>query len=326
MNQSDMKASDVLAKDPIAEKKKDLELAKKVEQEKTVPSGYIEVKLSSLGKLGLPPVVHVRDYTYEEALQMVEMQEEKITEGMIGILNNVVFEDIDMGKAHIEDATEILLSIYGTWYAPTLEVFKYYVNEDLEGEEKEAKENISVATIPINNIKTIPLDKKISTPITLKKEGFEVQLIPPRIENDMIAWRFAVQKYLGRENEIADIIKKVKKEIASSEELEIYEEFTHARGKDFMRALQSLLIYSFNGRVLEGFAEKLEVLQEIPLSVWKTYNKIMKEHFNFGVQKEVSFCCSVTQKEITRSFRFRPHHFLPVLDQEDNSGLEVSFG
>lgn len=328
MEKRELKAEDILVKSPIKAKKKELEIAQEVEQDLTdpIPSNYIEVKLSSLGILDMPAIVHVRDYTYNEALMMAEMKEEKITEGMIAILNNIVFEDLDMGKAHKQDVTEILLSIYGTWYSPVLETFNYFVDPNLKGEEKNAKENISVATIPIQNINTTPLDDKLVLPITFRTKGFEAQMILPRIENDIIAWKYATKKNLATEVKIANSIKAVKADKYTDEQMEEYESFIGQRGKDFMMGLQCQLIYSLNGKVLTKFSEKLEALEEIPLSLWRTYNDIVKTKFDFGVSEEVKFECSVTHKEITREFRFRPIHFLPILDKENDSRFEVSFG
>lgn len=326
MKNEEMRAEDILVKSPIKDKLKEREIALEAEREKMIPSGYIPVKLSSLGKLGLPEIVHVRDYTYEEALKMVELQDDKVSEGLINILNGIVFEDIDMGKAHVKDITEILLSVYGTWYSSVLETFRYYVNIDLKGEEREAKENISVATIPINSIKTVPIKDNVSLPINIGKGDFSVKLVLPRIENDVIAWKFAVKKHVRRENELSEIIKNVKKKKATDEEMKEYEEFISNRGKDFMRAMQAQLIHSLNGKELDTFAEKLEALSEIPLSVWTTYNQVVKENFSFGVQEEVDFVCSVTHETITRSFHFRPLHFIPVLDKKNDSRFEVSFG
>jgi len=328
MKSEEMTAKDLLVRDPIKEKKLELELAKEIETDNTgsIPSNYIEVKLSSLGILDLPSIIHVRDYTYTEALMMAEMKDEKMTEGMIAILNNIVFEDIDMGKAHKQDVTEILLSVYGTWYSPVLETFNYFVNEDLEEEEKRAKKNISVATIPVNNIKTTSLDDSIKLPITFKTKGYEAKMILPKIENDIIAWKFATKKNLKMEVKISESIKAVKADKYTDEQMKEYESFISERGNDFMKGLQCQLITSINGKELVKFSDKLAALDQIPLSLWKTYNDIIKKNFHFGVEEEVKFECSVNHLEIIRRFRFRPIHFLPLLDKENDSRFEVSFG
>lgn len=324
--EKELEAKDLLVKNSIEEKKKELEIAKEIENDKLVPSNYIEVKLSSLGKLDLPSIIHVRDYNYDEALMIASMTEESITEGIVEILNRVVFEDIEMGDANIQDVTEVLLSIYGTWYSPVIETFNYFINEDLEEPKKSNKKNISVATIPINNIKTTPLKTEVQIPINFKNKDFSVQLILPRVKNDIMAWKFATKKNLERENEIAASIKAVKKEKYTDEQMTEYEDFATQRGKDFLKALQCQLIYSYNGKVLETFMEQLETLNKIPLSLWTSYNDVVKSKFQFGVEEEVNFKCSITEKEITRKFRFQPIHFLPLLDKKNDSGFEISFG
>jgi len=328
MKNEEMKASDVLVKNVIDEKKKDLNLAKEIEEDKTesIPSNYIEVKLSSLGQLGMPSMVHVRDYTYNEALMMAEIKEDNMTEGIIKILDNIIFEDLDMKKAHKQDVVEILLSIYGTWYSPVLEVFNYFVNEDLEEEEKKAKTNISVATIPINNIQTTPVKEGSKLPITFKSKDLNVQLILPRIGNDIVAWKFAVKKNLKTEVKIAESIKAVKNEKYTDKQMEDYEKFVSQRGKDFLKALQCQLIYSIDDEKLNTFSKQIEAIDKVSFSLWKKYNKVVKENFHFGVEEEVKFECSVIHKEIARRFRFQPIHFLPILDKEDDSRFEISFG
>ncbi len=322
MEKENLKANDLFAKDT----EKDAEILKKAEKAPMIPSGYIPVKLSSLGKLGFPSIVHVRDYHFDEAIQMGEITEENVTEVLVNIVNSVIYEDVDIKKAHRQDLLEILITIYGTWYSPTLENFKYYVNLDLPKEEKEKKENISVATIPISNINTTPLNEKAKIPIKLSKKDFEVGLILPKVENEIIASKFLEEKYAEEENKLQNIIKKSKEDRANPQERKQYEEFLNRKGKDFLKIAQALLIDSFNGKKLENVKDKLNAINEIPLNVWAVYNREIKEKFHFGVEQEVTFQCSVIQKEIIRRFQFREIHFLPSLVEKDDSGFTISFG
>lgn len=322
MDTDKLKAEDLL----VRNKTKDQEIVKKVEEAPSIPANYIPVKLSSVGKLGFPAVVHVRDYQFEEALQMAEFTTENITEVIIEILNSVIFEDVDIGEAHRQDVLEILLHIYGTWYSPKLETNKYYVNLDLEGEEREDKSNISVATIPINAIKTTPLPKDSKLPITFKKGDFEVKLILPKVRNEVIASKFVEEKYAEEENELGEIIKRVKSGKYTQKEFSQYQAHLNRKGKDYLRIMQALIIGAFNGKNLDTLEEKIQVLPEIPLSVWSSYRKAVEEHFHFGIEPEVEFMCSINHKPITRRFQFRPFHFIPSLEQRDGSGFDVSLG
>ena len=329
MTENDKNEKDLNAKDIFFKKedsKNEMEIADNAEKATSGPPEYITVKLSSLGKLGFPAIVHVRDYTFEEAIKMAEISEDNVTEVLIDILNSVIFEEVDVRVAHRQDILEILLSIYGTWYSATIDTFKYFINLDLPDDKKELNENISVATIPIRSIKTRALVKEVNLPIKIAKKGFEVGLVLPRVENEIIASKFIEEKYFEEENKLSDIIRKIKLETATVEEQEIYEDLQKRKGRDFLRIAQSLLIDSLNGKKLETAGEKLEAMHQIPLNVWAIYNSELKKSFSFGVDEEVEFTCSVTHEPIKRRFRFREVHFLPSLVQEDHSGFSVSLG
>lgn len=326
--EKELKANDLFAREEVKKTslKKEMEIADRVEKAPSVPSEYITVKLSSGGKLGFPAIVHARDYTFDEAIKMAEISEENVTDSLVEIVNNIIFEDVDVRNAHRQDILEILLSVYGTWYSPTIESFRYYVNPDLPEDERDKKENISVATIPINAIKTIPLADSIKTPIRIAKGDFTIDLILPRVGNEIIASKFLEEKYAEEENKMNEIIKKARAEKATTEEQEIYDELQKRKGRDFLRVAQSLLIESYNGRKLETVGEKLEVVSKVPLNVWAIFNNELKNNFNFGIDSEVEFVCSVTHKPIKRRFHFREINFLPSMVQEDHSGFSVSFG
>lgn len=319
---NELMAKDLLVRKPV---KSDKEIIKKIEDAPSIPSGYVAVKLSSMGKLGFPAIVHVRDYRFDEALMMAEMNDTNTAEVLRQIINSVIFEDVDIGKAHRQDLMEIMITIYGTWYYPTIESMRYYVNPDLEGEKLNAKGNISIATIPVNNIKTTPLSEKVSIPIMIKKKDFEVGLVLSRIENEIIATKFVEEKYARQDQEKNELKKKIESKDYTTAEFTEYHKYLSEKGKDYLRIMQSLLIDSLNGKKLETLEEKVEAVNLVPINVWGIYNKTLNDKFNFGVNPEVEFECSITKKPITRRFQFREMYFIPTLVNPDDSGFDVSF-
>lgn len=301
------------------------EIAKKVLEEKSVPAGYIPVKLSSQGRLGFPEIVHVRDYTYEEALMIAELTDDTLTEGLLDILNNMILEDVKAEDAHTEDLTEILLSVYGTWYSQTLETFYYTVDESLTGDEARSPENRSVATIPINSIRTKPLSDKVGQYITIKRDERTVKFTTSKAGNEVTAWKYAVRKNLANETQIEDAIKAIKLGVANPTQTKAYADFTKKRTQDFLKALQAMLVVEVDGKSYTGLDQQLEAINLVPLSFWSDYHNTIKEHYDFGVQSEVEFLCSIKHEPITRRFRFRPFHFLPILAEGDSAGSTISF-
>lgn len=293
--------------------------------ETLVPAGYIPVSLSSVGCLGLPSIIHVRDYSFDEALAFSDIDEENETEVIIQILNSIIFEDIDAGKLHKQDVLEILMTVQGAWYSPKLEDLPYYLDLDLPADEINQGTNIARMTFLLNDLKTEPL-KKVKLPITIKNKTLEVKFTIARIENEVIAKKLIDTKYAQEANELAVIKKRVRAKTNSPEELVRYENYLRRRTEDFIRINQALLIESFNGKELTTLEEKLAILPELSLSLLKQYTEVMAEHFTFGIVPTLTFYSEELKKEITRRFDFRSVHFLSTLEQGNNAGFDISFG
>lgn len=314
-------------KQKAEQKEVEKEIASSVEKPKNIPGNYIEVKLSSLGKLSAPGIIHVRNYTFEEALELSEITEDNEKEIIIRVLNEMIWEDIDANLLHENEAIEILLNIYARWWGERIEGFKYYVNDQLTGEDREAAENVSIAEIPISNIETNELDKKVQEPFKLSNDDISVSLSLPRMQTSLIAKNFVNQKYLEEENRFANIKRRIRlKQDYDVEEYKEYMDYLKRRGKDYLRAYQAQLIKAINGEEVSDFSEAIESLSLIDLSLWKEYNTVVEKHFSFGVNPEVTFDCTVNHTPITRRFLFRPMVFLPSVESENDSGYSLSFG
>jgi hypothetical protein len=298
---------------------------KRAETER-IPAEYIPVKLSSVGKLGAPEVIHVRDYTFQEALSLSEISENNETEVVVGILNSVIFEDFDAGLLHKNDVLEILMTIQGTWYSSKLEDMPYYINPDLDYSEINKIENIGRVDIPFSLLKTTPLKKEVSLPIRIKHMGKEVGFILPKVENEIIATKLIESKYAQEENELSEIKKKVEQKTQSYEEMKLYEKFLRKKTEDFLKINQALTLYSFNGKKLETLEEKLEVIPKLSLSLLKKYTEVIETHFKFGIDPTITFFSDEIKDNVTRRFDFRALHFLSSMEQTDDSGFDVSFG
>lgn len=298
---------------------------KKAETER-IPAEYIPVKLSSVGKLNAPSVIHVRDYTFQEALSLSEISEENETEVIIGILNSVIFEDFDAGILHKNDVLEILMTIQGTWYSKKLEDMPYYINPDLDYTEINKLTNIGKVDIPFSLLKTYPLKEEVKLPITIKYLDKEVKFVLPKVENEVIATKLVSSKYAQEENELSEIKKKIDQKTQSYEEMKIYEKFLRNKTEDFLKINQALTIDSYNGKKLETLEEKLEIIPKLSLSLLKKYTDTIETHFKFGIDPTITFFSDEIKDNVTRRFDFRALHFLSSMEQTDNTGFDVSFG
>ena len=307
---------------------KDLRFTEKEIKKATemVPSDYIAVKLSSVGKLGAPSIVHVRDYTFEEAMALSEISENNETEVIIQIINSVMFEDVDAGKLHKNDILEILMTIQWAWYSPKLEDVSYYLDDTLKGDDLNDKKNIGKVDIPLKKIETKPLGKDVALPISIAYRGHTVKFCLPKVENEVIAFKLVESKYAQEENELFEIKKKIDNETYTKTEFSKYEKYLKNRAEDFLKINQALLIEEYDGEQLDTLEKKLAVLPKLSLSLLKKYTDVINKYFTFGIEPNITFYSEPLQKEVTRRFDFRTFHFLSSMEQADDSGFDVSFG
>jgi hypothetical protein len=302
----------------------------KIEEVKStvVPSNYIKVKLSSRGKLSAPPILHVRNYNFDEALMLADMNDTNERDIIIEVLNNLIFEDFDATLLHPQEALEILLNILGAWWSPKVEGLRYYVDETLTGKELDAKSNISTAEFPISSIKTVGLKKEVQEPITLKtKDGPELKVVVPRLQTELVAEKLTEKAFEDLEEEISVIESNLRKDVpVSNADQKKLIDFRKDKSTYYLKYYQAQLIHSYEGKKVESLEEAIDYLTKVDLTYWTQYNSILEKHFSFGPSKEVTFKCSVTEKSITRRFSFRPLDFIPTMEQENNTKFDISFG
>ena len=283
---------------------------------------YVAVKLSSVGKLGLPAVVHVRDYSYSDALMLATASTNvEIVEAITKVIDSITQEDLELDRLTTQDVMEILMTVQGTWYSPIME-FPYYIDETLTGDDLTKKENISKATIKINSIKTVPFPETERVPFEVKdsSRGFSAMVDIPRFYNEVIVNKYIEKKYAELDNRMESVNQKIKNGTNTLEEFQQYMDYREAKTTDMIKALQALQILSVNGKELNTLGEKIQALDEFPLRAWTAVTSHIQKNLNFGVQPEVTFQCEITGKMLTRRFPFRVMDFLPTLESLNNAG------
>lgn len=316
----------------------DQKVLKKVEEKKTVPGNYIKIKLSSCGKLSAPAILHFRNYTMDETVELAGMTEHNRRETMISVLNKLIFEDFDCNDLHTEEVKEILLNLNAAFWGPNLEStsFKYFINENLPDDQLNKPGNTSVAKIPIKNIKVNELPKEFKEPFYIVSEdskdriGFKL----PKFNSSIISNSFLEEKYITEEKKFSELryilrynkyAPKEEKKSFSMEEFSEYEKYMQKKNLDQVKILGAQLLDSVNGKVFNSLHEKYEFFKKLDLRVWETLNEFI-EGLNYGVDEIVEFKCSVNNTLIKRRFQFREYDFLPSMDSKRIKKYSVSFG
>ena len=91
-----------------------------VKEVSSIPEGYIEVKLSTNGKVGAPSVVHVRNFKVSEIISLSLSGNSDLPIRLISILNDMILEDTDVFNWHEKEIEELMVYIFLSFYKPIL--------------------------------------------------------------------------------------------------------------------------------------------------------------------------------------------------------------
>lgn len=92
-----------------------------VENRVNVPDGYINVRLSTCGKVGAPKSFYVKNFSPEDIMNLGLSDEKDIQIRMLKTLQNLIYNPdpnniIDIGDFHEKEVVELMLVIYETFY------------------------------------------------------------------------------------------------------------------------------------------------------------------------------------------------------------------
>ena len=311
---------------------------------KSIPSDYIPIKLSTLGKLDTPAIIHVRDYTGSNILTLAAARDVNFLNRLIDVLDDVVYEGFDCKYLHEYELEEIMLNILANFWTSTIQNYPYpYEQDEYDTMDDERKENITKGLenlqvdIPISSLKTNPISKEFKEPISINIKGKTVQFILPRIIHFFNSQSYIEEKYSREYQEfsyieqIYDIEDKDKRKAELDKiphkELIRYRDFSDKRGVDYIIAKQSQLIYGVGGKEIKSLQDKIKAYNSnISIKFWKTYGVIAEKQSEFGVNKEVNMISPITNEPVTRRCQFRPVDYIPSNEAPDSGEYTVLFG
>ena len=329
-------------------KQRDLFVSEEVAKEKVkvkteIPSNYVEVKLDSLGKLNAPRVVHVRDYSAKDVLELSSAGEERQAEVLINCLNSMIWEDVDVSSFHEKDIEEIMLYVYASFWGDSLQNVGFYLDPKLEGEELGKEGNIYHTSLNIKALKTkeLGIDNfkgiiNISISKDLDKIGFRL----PQLGDILTTKTIVEEHYFDLDRKYSDINSEIKDYVEKNPKASSYEimkalnidsdkykeleDYSNNRQRDIIKILQAQWIVRLNGKELKTLEEKLEVYESISIRYWNKLNDVIKTQLDFGVNSTVTF--EYEGESLTRDFNFQLVDFIPSLESRDDTEYSVSFG
>lgn len=315
----------------------------------SIPSEFIEVKLLSNGRIkNVPKILHFRDFSSSEALDVTITSEKDKVKKLVKVLSNMNYEKFDCSVLPEQDILIILIKIIGTFITSNLER-KVYINLNLpDGIDKGClnnEKNIDIVNVPFSqfdiqylgtNDKDEIIEPQIKLPMTLTdsltntKYSFKI----PSIEDLYIATDYVKDYYKEDLKKFTSYISSIEKIKSSNdedkdsklrdfiiehfEESEKYRELEEKITKTTAQMVSSLQLVAINGEELKTLEEKWNAFDSLPNSLFKKYSNIV-DKYKFGVKPEVKvFIPSLGHKEI-RTFRLEIDDLLDELNNTKES-------
>jgi len=336
---------------------KSIESSKEAEPP-AIPAGYIPIRMSTNGKLGVPAVVYVKNFNTEDLLDLSLSVDSNLPTKTIQALNRIILDKkVDVRDWPEKSVTELLLNVYSNFFTSKLSAVPFPWNEQdiqyLESrglEEKAAalRSGSWVPKVDINlasDIDIVELDPSIKDVITIsKKDGsFHASFTYPKIGDVLTLDEAISREYAAKDSEWVKfeqrldlrerLIEEGKIEQASqitidTSAYEKYIEYKALRARLTIKLTQALYLKSFMGEDLtdKPLIERVKYFEDPRLDITVT-KKIEKkyEDIQFGVKDIIRVKNPITGEVCERRFTFRTVDILQAIREFDSSEYDIGY-
>ena len=313
-----------------------------VKKKEVVPPGYIQIELSTKGKVGAPAIIHVRNFKVSEiiTLSMTEMKDVPIR--LISTLNDMIYEDVDVGQWHENEVIELMVYIFMTFYRGVIDDIPFPLNEeDLEyiantegGQDKlnAISEGKWVPKVSINigrDVDTYDIDDNFTPNVTItnKKTGFHVTFGYIKYGDQLVIRKWLDSYFADDEERFASLKKKleynrgINSQLKDSPEIidklipidedeqREYSDYVIRRTEVITEIARLISIIDYDGRDVSDMSvgEKYELMSNDARIDYNLVSKLAKrqDKMRFGLKPEVSMKNPITGEVVKRPLSFR---------------------
>lgn len=311
-------------------------------QSVSCPVGYLEINLSTQGKMGAPKSFHIRNFKVREILSLSLTSEQDLPSRLIEILNDMIYEDVDVGNWHEKEIEETMVYVFLNFYKDTLTDIAFPLDKsDLEylatkpNGESLLKDIADKKWTPRTSItiskdaSTYDLPEDFSTEITVKNKntGFFVTFDYIKYKDQIVIKKWldnlyreesfkykVIEEQLRYNEEISFSIKdnpeNASKLIKVNPELEEeYKNYLKDRMETAMEVIRLISIVNYNGVDISqlSLSKKYELMANDARIDYGLISKLDKRQkkMKFGLKPEVTMLNPITNEMCTRGFSFR---------------------
>ena len=314
----------------------------------SVPPGYIEVALSTKGRVGAPAIVHVRNFTVGELLELSLTTDTDLPRRLIAALNKAIYEDPDVANWHESEIEELLIYIYAEFYKSTLDSVEFplleedyeFVKNGPDGEQrcKDLREHKWVPRTSITLLRDIDpyeVSDDYSPEITIKnkKTGFYVTFSYIKYGDRLLVKDWLDKVYRDEEKQFDALVETLKHNSSVADpskrlpvdpaEKEAYSDFVAKKLGTLTEVSRLISVVNYNGQDVSKMDvdEKYKLLSQDARIDYGMIAKLAarQDKQPFGLKPFIHMINPLTNEPCVRRFSFR---ILSILQAMQLSGCD----
>ncbi len=327
---------------------------------KKIPVGYLPIQMSTKGRLNVPEIVYVRNFTTSDLLELSMVNEELLPERVISTLGSLIYGDVDIGLWPENAIVELLIKIYSNYFTPLLTQIIFPWNEEdikwleAQGKKKEIESLNSGSWVPridldLRTIDIIELenDKKAYVTIRPKAKNGEKQtevtfLTYSRYGDSLIIKNYIETVFEDRIKEFAKIkqLYEIRQRyiesgqnlnnipVISERDILKWQKMEMDKALLATKASQALYLIKLNGEDLSNASleEKIRRLDEVHFDI-KMAKKIDENfnNFRFGINPDIEVINPITREKCTRRFSFQIFNIFSAIQTYQSDEYDISY-
>ena len=325
-----------------------------------VPLGYIPIELTTNGKLGVPKVIHLRNFTTGDLVELSLYSKEIVPEKLISVINSLSYNKIDVGLWPDRAIIELLVKLYTNYFTPMMynvyfpwdETDLDFLNEKGRHEEAEALQNNKwrpEIDVDLRTLNFINLESTVKTYVTIKKKATQYTkaleakfLSYPRFGDIVLVKKAVEDKFYEEDKKYAKIKQdhaireRYIEEGRSVESIGMIDTTAYANWQKYeikkslylIKATQALYLNSFNGVDLSNNSidEKITVLDNPDFDI--KVGQIIENQYNklvFGIDPMIKVLNPITLQPCERRFSFRVVDILSAIQSFRPDEYDISY-
>ncbi len=319
-----------------------------------IPLAYLPITLSTKGKLGVPAIVHCRNFNIEELMILSMIHDSLLPERIITILNGLIFEEVDVGEWPDKLIIELLVNIYANYFNSVLPQLEFpYEDEDItwlnsHGQSDKVTNIEEGKWVPridldLTSVQSFSLEKDIGSVVTISKKDFYVKFQSFPHYGDVIKLKKLISDMFKEEEkrygQIEGLLTTYSNYINEDRDISIlppididmfneYKNFEVKKSVYLSKATLAMYLLDFNGEDLSGMTvdQRIPYISrpEFDLSITKKLNKHY-DSLEFGLNPMVKVHNPITNQPCTRRFVFRFSDILQAIQSSDTTEYDISY-